>query len=58
MTRYPILLVGSGGHARACLDVIEQEKDALLSKGRWCKQKDCENIARLSARIYLEETIS
>ena len=25
MTRDPILLVGAGGHARACLDVIEQE---------------------------------
>jgi sugar O-acyltransferase (sialic acid O-acetyltransferase NeuD family) len=25
MTRVPILLIGAGGHARACLDVIEQE---------------------------------
>ena len=25
MTRDPILLVGAGGHARACIDVIEQE---------------------------------
>ena len=25
MSRDPILLVGAGGHARACLDVIEQE---------------------------------
>lgn len=25
MTRTPLLLVGAGGHARACLDVIEQE---------------------------------
>ena len=25
MTRDPILLLGAGGHARACLDVIEQE---------------------------------
>ena len=25
MTRIPILLAGAGGHARACIDVIEQE---------------------------------
>lgn len=25
MTKVPILLVGAGGHARACIDVIEQE---------------------------------
>lgn len=25
MTKAPILLVGAGGHARACIDVIEQE---------------------------------
>jgi sugar O-acyltransferase (sialic acid O-acetyltransferase NeuD family) len=25
MTKEPILLVGAGGHARACIDVIEQE---------------------------------
>ena len=25
MTRAPILLIGAGGHARACVDVIEQE---------------------------------
>lgn len=25
MTKTPILLVGAGGHARACIDVIEQE---------------------------------
>ena len=25
MTREPILLVGAGGHARACIDVVEQE---------------------------------
>lgn len=25
MTKMPILLVGAGGHARACIDVIEQE---------------------------------
>ena len=25
MTREPILLVGAGGHSRACIDVIEQE---------------------------------
>ena len=25
MTQDPILLVGAGGHARACIDVIEQE---------------------------------
>lgn len=25
MTRVPLLLIGAGGHARACLDVIEQE---------------------------------
>lgn len=25
MTREPILLVGTGGHSRACIDEIEQE---------------------------------
>ena len=25
MSKLPILLIGAGGHARACIDVIEQE---------------------------------
>jgi sugar O-acyltransferase (sialic acid O-acetyltransferase NeuD family) len=30
MTKEPILLVGAGGHARACIDVIEQEGRYLV----------------------------
>jgi sugar O-acyltransferase (sialic acid O-acetyltransferase NeuD family) len=30
MTKEPILLVGAGGHARACIDVIEQEGNYLV----------------------------
>ena len=30
MTKEPILLVGAGGHARACIDVIEQEGHYLV----------------------------
>lgn len=31
MTRVPILLVGAGGHARACIDVIEQEGNYAIA---------------------------
>ena len=31
MTKAPILLVGAGGHARACIDVIEQEGSFVVA---------------------------
>lgn len=31
MTRKPLLLMGAGGHARACIDVIEQEGTFLIA---------------------------